>query len=138
MTVGPYEALLAAARARQKDPAWQADYRAHRPKVERKLAHMLRRRHGGRRARVRGKSRVDQDWRLLAAAVNLARLAALGLDFTDGSPVTGGRESIVLQRLHTLLRRVGSRSHDCLEAMGVPIRRGSVFTARIVYSAPAT
>ncbi len=138
VTVGPYEALLAAARARQKDPAWQQDYRAHRPKVERKLAHMLRRSHGGRRARVRGRPRVDQDWKLLAAAVNLARLAALGLDFTDGSPVTGVREPIVLQRLHTLLRRVRSRSHDRLEAMGLRIRRGSVITARIVYSAPAT
>src|SRR3989442_1089916 len=44
VTVGPHEALLAAARERQKDPAWQHDYRAHRPKIERKLAHMLRRR----------------------------------------------------------------------------------------------
>jgi Transposase DDE domain/Transposase domain (DUF772) len=79
--VGPHEALLAAARARQRDPAWWADYRAHRPKVERKLAHLLRRRHGGRRARVRGLGRVGQDWRLLAAAVNLARLAVIGVRF---------------------------------------------------------
>jgi Transposase DDE domain len=54
-------------------PAWRADYRTHRPIVARKLAHLLRRRHGGRRARVRGRLRVAQDWRLLAAAVNLAR-----------------------------------------------------------------
>jgi hypothetical protein len=66
------------------DPAWRADYRATRPKVERKLGHLLRRRHGGRRARVRGLVRVDQDWRLLAAAVNLARLAALGLHRASG------------------------------------------------------
>ncbi len=70
--------MLQAARRRQQDPAWRADYRAHRPTVERKLAHLLRRRHGGRRARVRGLVRVAQDWRLLAAAVNLARLAVLG------------------------------------------------------------
>jgi IS5 family transposase len=53
--------------------------------VERKLAHLLRRRHGGRRARVRGLLRVGQDWRLLAAAVNLARFAALGIGYrSDG------------------------------------------------------
>lgn len=138
VTVGPYEAFLAAARERQKDPAWQQDYRAHRPKVERKLAHMLRRRHGGRRARVRGTPRVDQDWKLLAAAVNLARLAALGLDFTDGSPVAGGRESLVRARLGMLLRWVWSRSHGRLRTMGLPARRGNLITVRIVYSAPAT
>jgi len=54
VAISPREAELTAARARQRDPAWRADYRATRPKVERKLAHLLRRRHGGRRARVRG------------------------------------------------------------------------------------
>ena len=78
----PHEAALAAARARQRDPAWRADYRATRPKVERKLAHLLRRRHGGRHARVRGLVRVAQDFKLLAAAVNLARFATLGLRST--------------------------------------------------------
>ena len=82
VAVHPREAELAAARARQHDPAWLADYRATRPKVERKLAHLLRRRHGGRRARVRGLVRVAQDFKLLAAAVNLARFAALGLRST--------------------------------------------------------
>jgi hypothetical protein len=82
ITIGPYEAQLARARARQADPAWQAGYRANRPKVERKIAHMMRRRHGGRRARVRGLERVAQDFNWLAAAVNLARLAVLGLAST--------------------------------------------------------
>jgi hypothetical protein len=82
VAVHPHEATLAAARRRQRDPAWLADYRATRPKVERKLAHLLRRRHGGRRARVRGLVRVTQDFKLLAAAVNLARLATLGLRST--------------------------------------------------------
>jgi hypothetical protein len=82
VAVHPQEAELAAARARQRDPAWLADYRATRPKVERKLAHLLRRRHGGRRVRVRGLVRVTQDFKLLAAAVNLARLATLGLRST--------------------------------------------------------
>ena len=83
VAVHPQEAELATARARQRDPAWLADYRATRPKVERKLAHLLRRRHGGRRARVRGLVRVTQDFKLLAAAVNLARLATLGLCSTS-------------------------------------------------------
>ena len=58
-----------------------ADYRATRPKVERKLAHLMRHRHGGRRARMRGTSKIDADFNLLAAAHNLARLARLGLRF---------------------------------------------------------
>jgi IS5 family transposase len=77
-----FEAALARARQRQTDPQWQGDYRANRPKVERKLAHLMRRRHGGRRARVRGRPKVDADFNLLAAATNLARLAALGLRST--------------------------------------------------------
>jgi Transposase DDE domain/Transposase domain (DUF772) len=79
ITIGHHEAKLAAARTRQQDPAWQADYRATRPKVERKLAHLMRRRHGGRRARMRGRARIAADFALLAAATNLARLAVLGL-----------------------------------------------------------
>jgi hypothetical protein len=82
VAIHPREAELTAARARQRDPVWLADYQATRPKVERKLAHLLRRRHGGRRARVRGLVRVTQDFKLLAAAVNLARLATLGLRST--------------------------------------------------------
>jgi IS5 family transposase len=65
------------ARTRQKSPAWRATYRATRPKVERKLAHLMRRRHGGRRARMRGTERVAQDFALLCAADNLRRLATL-------------------------------------------------------------
>lgn len=76
------EAVLAEARARQRDPAWRADYRATRPKVERKLAHLVRRKHGGRHARVRGRAKVDADFNLLAAAANIARLGVLGLRST--------------------------------------------------------
>ncbi len=79
ITISRYEANLAAARTRQHDPNWQADYRATRPKVERKIGHLMRRRHGGRRARTRGQARVAADFTLLAAATNLARLAVLGL-----------------------------------------------------------
>jgi IS5 family transposase len=79
ITIGPHEAALARARDRQSDPVWRDDYRATRPKVERKLGHLMRNRHGGRRARVKGQAKVDADFSLLAAAANLARLARLGL-----------------------------------------------------------
>jgi len=90
ITITAYEQELAAARARQADPDRAADYRATRPKVERKLAHLVRRRHGGRRVRVRGLAKVAADFNLLAAAVNLARLGVLGLQWTptDGWAAT--------------------------------------------------
>ena len=76
--VHPKHRTLQRQRRRQRDPNWKARYRATRPKVERKFAHLMRRRHGGRRARVRGRLRVGQDFSLLAAATNLARMAVLG------------------------------------------------------------
>jgi len=79
ITISRWETHLTAARTRQTDPGWQADYRATRPKVERKIAHLMRRGHGGRRARTRGLTRVAADFKLLAAATNLARLATVGL-----------------------------------------------------------
>jgi hypothetical protein len=79
VAITAFEAQLARARAAQADPAWRADYTATRPKVERKIGHLMRRRHGGRRARVRGRGNVAADFSLLAAAVNLARLGVLGL-----------------------------------------------------------
>ena len=44
----------------------------------------MRRRHGGRRARVRGQVKIAADFALLAAAVNLARLSVLGMASTPG------------------------------------------------------
>lgn len=82
--IHPQEATLQRSRARQSSPVWKADYRATRPKVERKLAHLVFRRHGGRRARMRGRQRVGHDFALLGAAHNLARLARLGVHH-DGS-----------------------------------------------------
>jgi hypothetical protein len=82
ISIGAHELTLTEARTRQTDPAWIGDYRATRPKVERKIGHLMRRKHGGRRARVRGTTRVDADFRLLAAATNFARLATLGLRST--------------------------------------------------------
>jgi hypothetical protein len=71
--------LVLAARKHQRAPAWRASYRATRPKVERKLAHLMRRRHGGRRARMRGTERIEQDFMMLCAATNLHRLAQFEL-----------------------------------------------------------
>lgn len=72
-------ATLDRQRKRQRDEAWKKNYRKVRPRVERKIAHLMRRKHGGRRARVRGRERVKQDFAMLAASINLARLAALGV-----------------------------------------------------------
>ncbi len=82
VSVHQHEDLLARQRQRCQDPAWVDDYRATRPKVERKLAHLVRR---GRRARRRGLAKVDADWNMLAAAANLARLATLGVRHHNGT-----------------------------------------------------
>ena len=58
INIGVHEAALVRARARQQDPEWKANYQATRPKVERKLGHMMRRRHGARRSRVRGTTKI--------------------------------------------------------------------------------
>ena len=71
------EETLHRSRVRQRSPEWKKNYRAVRPKVERKFAHLCRHRHGGRRARVRGRTRVRHDFSLLCAATNLKRYAAL-------------------------------------------------------------
>lgn len=82
ISIHTYEAVLVRARARNQDPVWRARYRETRPKIERKLGHLMRRKHGGRHARVRGRTKIDADFSLLAAAVNLARLALKGLTAT--------------------------------------------------------
>jgi len=81
IVVNKYEAELQRARSAQRETAWRARYKATRPKVERKLGHLMRRRHGGRRARVRGTERIAQDFSILCAAANLNRLANLGLHY---------------------------------------------------------
>jgi hypothetical protein len=55
--IGIYEPELVRARTAQAAPRWRAEYRATRPKVERKIGHLMRRRYGGRRARVRGQTK---------------------------------------------------------------------------------
>jgi Transposase DDE domain/Transposase domain (DUF772) len=84
IALGEHERQLATARARQTDAEWRCDYKQTRPKVERKIAHLMHRKHGGRGARVRGTPKVAADFSLLAAAVNLARLGILGLTREPG------------------------------------------------------
>lgn len=84
VTIHPKEALLQRAKTAQADPEWQHAYRSTRPKVERKIAHFVRAAWGGRKARTRGRDRVSTDAVTRAAAVNLARLATLGVSYTAG------------------------------------------------------
>ena len=84
ISIHRHEAILQAARAEQATPEWVDAYRADRPIVERKIAHFTRRLWGGRKARCRGLARIATDLDTRAAAVNLARLAALGVRF-DGN-----------------------------------------------------
>lgn len=79
ISIHPQEAALQHAKARQQEPAWQQDYRAYRPVVERKIGHFTRRHWGGRKARCRGKKRILTDILTRAGALNLDRLATLGL-----------------------------------------------------------
>jgi len=78
------EEVLQRHKAAQADPAWRQEYRSTRPKVERKIAHLVRVGWGGRKARTRGKARVATDVDTRAAAVNWARLATLGLGMLNG------------------------------------------------------
>jgi Transposase DDE domain/Transposase domain (DUF772) len=79
VSIHPHEAALQHAKARQHDPAWQQDYRQHRPVVERKISHFTRRPWGARTARCRGQKRILTDILTRASVINLARLATLGL-----------------------------------------------------------
>jgi hypothetical protein len=79
ISIHSHEAALQQAKTRQQDPAWQQAYRHHRPTVERKISHFTRRPWGGRKARCRGQTRILTDVLTRAGALNLARLAILGL-----------------------------------------------------------
>jgi hypothetical protein len=56
----------------------------HRPVVERKISHFTRRPWGARKARCRGRIRILTDILTRASAINLARLATLGLHHGAG------------------------------------------------------
>jgi hypothetical protein len=91
VTINEHEAILQQARAEQADPEWITAYRANRPLVERKIAHLVRRSWGGRRGRTRGVRRIATDLDTRAGAINWARLAVLGLSFgPNGWTLAGG------------------------------------------------
>ena len=77
LKVRPHDALQRAARRAARDPDWQAEYRQHRPMAERSIAWLVR---GNRKVRYRGVINNDHWLRHRAAALNLRRLLALGLN----------------------------------------------------------
>ena len=80
VSVGPHEHLLAEARALQRTPEFQQQYRSQRPRVERVIYRLMRR--GGRKARYRGVQRVGEQMDLKAAAENFATMTGMGLVWT--------------------------------------------------------
>ncbi len=85
ITIHPREDILQSHKAAQRSPECQDAYTGTRPKVERKVAHFVRRAWGGRRARVRGQVRIGTDADTRAAAVNWSRLATLKVSFAGGA-----------------------------------------------------
>lgn len=79
IAINRHERALQAGKTAQRDPGWQQTYQTTRPTIERKIAHFTRRPWGGRKARCRGKERILTDALTRAAAINLARLAVLGV-----------------------------------------------------------
>lgn len=81
LSVHPQHALLAAARRAATAPAWKDEYRRWRPPVERAIAWLVAR--GSRRVPYRGIAKNNIWLHHRAAALNLRRLANLGLTRTN-------------------------------------------------------
>jgi len=82
VTVNIHDKLQRAHRARwNTDPQMRADYRKHRPMVERSIAWLTR---GARRLRYRGVTKNDAWLKLRAGGINLRQLCATGLTHTPG------------------------------------------------------
>jgi IS5 family transposase len=79
LTISEHEHHLRAARALARTPQWQAEYRRHRPMVERSIAWLTR---GNRKVRYRGITKNDHWLHHRTAALNLRRLIAMGLNHT--------------------------------------------------------
>jgi len=78
-----HQALQREHRQRAKDPAWQQDYRQHRPMVERSIAWLVA--GGNRKLRYRGITKNNAWLHNRTAALNLRRLINLGLDRQNGA-----------------------------------------------------
>src|SRR5277367_1699869 len=79
LTLTTYEPLLRAARSQAQTPDWQAEYRRHRPMVERSIAWLTR---NNRKVRYRGVTKNNHWLHHRAAALNLRRLITMGLNHT--------------------------------------------------------
>ena len=77
-----HDALQREHRERAKDPQWQADYRQHRPMVERSIAWLVR--GGNRKLRYRGVAKNNHWLHNRTAGLNLRQLINLGLDRNHG------------------------------------------------------
>jgi hypothetical protein len=76
LKIRPHDALQRAARQAARNPDWRAEYRQHRPMVERTIAWLVR---GNRKLRYRGVTHNNHWLHHRAAALNLRRLITLGL-----------------------------------------------------------
>jgi hypothetical protein len=83
LTLHPLDAVTRAHRQRAADPQFQADYRQHRPMVERSIAWLVG--GGNRRLRFRGTRANDLWLHHRLAGLNLRRLLALGLTRNEGA-----------------------------------------------------
>jgi hypothetical protein len=79
LTLTEYEPLQRIARSQARDPQWQAEYRQHRPMVERSIAWLTR---GNRKVRYRGVTKNGHWLHHRTAALNLRRLITMGLTHT--------------------------------------------------------
>ena len=86
VTLHPHDGLLRAARADwAADPALRADYAAHRPHVERVIAHVATFRGRRIKLRYRGTAKNHAWLKRRTAALNLRNLAGQGLARRDGA-----------------------------------------------------
>ena len=82
VTVNIHDKILRAHRARWiSDPQMRADYKKHRPMVERSIAWLTR---GARKLRYRGVTKNDAWLKLRVSGINLRQLCATGLTRTAG------------------------------------------------------
>jgi len=82
LTISTHEHHLRSARTLAGEPAWQAEYRQHRPMVERAIAWLTR---NNRKLRYRGTTKNNHWLHHRAAALNLRRLIAMGLTHTGAT-----------------------------------------------------
>ncbi len=83
LALHPHDELMREHRQRAKDPAWQQDYRQHRPMVERSIAWLVA--GGNRKVRYRGVPKNHAWLQNRTAAMNLRRLLNLGLTRDAGT-----------------------------------------------------